>query len=186
MVLPSFTIESFLRSLFANSCAGYIESIDPKILQAHVNFLMFSSTSEHLSGASFHKLCYTLLRRSTALQLAPGQPLYNLFIAFYWGDPEKPYNLAEAGAILVKVRNEKEESSPDEELNETFYNIRAELSRKRRRTSSKKNSNFIFNHRNAKLLYIRLDPGVDEPSLNVSHSASTWPKIWAIHCIGHD
>lgn len=102
---PLLTVKSFLQALFPQEYHSEINSIDSAILDAHLNFVIFTSTTQHLSSDSFHSLCYALLRRSTALHCATQQELYDLFIPFYWGTPNRPYNLLEIAAIVVQVKN---------------------------------------------------------------------------------
>lgn len=114
--LPHFTVENLLKSLLADSFHGDLEKIDAGILKRRLNYLMFTGTGQLLSQSSFKELCHSLLRRSAALQLAAHQPLYDLFIPFYIGDVDQPYDAAKAGAILAQVRNQKQKTSLESAL----------------------------------------------------------------------
>ena len=162
--------------------------IDQTILDAKLNFLMFTSTNRHLSKDCFGKLCHTLLRRSAALQCTFNQELYDLFIPFYCGDPSEPYDLTEAGVILVQIKNREREQSPGILLGRQFVDVALRDTTKRpwKRAKYEASKNIIFNHENAKLLYILLDLGVDGSGVNVSLSDDMQPKIWSIHATGHD
>jgi hypothetical protein len=72
-VIPTFIVESFLKGLFFHSFHEVLARIDADILQGRMNFLLFTSTQEYLTAKSFQSLCYILLGRSAALQLAPQQ-----------------------------------------------------------------------------------------------------------------
>lgn len=186
--VPFFTVKSFLQALLSLEYHADIDLIDSTILDANPNFLMFTSTTQHLSSESFHHLCHSLLCRSAALQCAPRQELYALFIPFYWGEPDQPYNLLEAGAILVKVKNRGKKKSPNDILYDTLFKLSSEdgdeRPPKRRRTENGKQ--FLFHHSGAKLLYILLDLGIDEPGVEVSYFKSSNSEVWTIHCTGHD
>ena len=198
--VPTFTVSSFLQALFAGTYHGAIEAIDSTILRSRLNFLMFTSTIRDLTNDSFYHLCHALLRRSVALQCAPGQRSYDLVVPFYWGHPDEPYDLAKAGAILVQVKNRATKTSPQELLHETFL---AAASATGEKTSTKShtrtgsgilpnsrskagNDTIIFDRGNPKLLYLLLDLGVPGPELEVQVSKHENPKIWAIHCVGHN
>lgn len=191
--LPILTVKSFLRELLAEQYHEDLDTIDPEILDAYINFVMFTKTSEHLTNESFFSLCHSLLRRSAALQLALRQPKYDLLIPFYWGDAGKPYEQAKAGAIVVQIKNRGEKSSPRQLLGESFYPTEKptqEPKQKRQKTRKssalKKTTSFIFTHGKIKLLYLLLDIGTEKPSVEVSCTRGVWPKMWAIHCTGHD
>jgi hypothetical protein len=69
-----------------------------------MNFLLFASTREYLTAGSFRHLCYTLLRRSVALQLAPQQKTNDQPIPFYYGDPNEPFNVSDKKLLLATYR----------------------------------------------------------------------------------
>jgi hypothetical protein len=87
-VLPTFTVENFLKSLYGKLHHTTIGSINQEILGARMNFLSFTSTDEYLTADSFERLCNMLLRRCSALQLAPLQKSYDHLLPFYVGDPD--------------------------------------------------------------------------------------------------
>lgn len=187
-VVPIFSVKSFLEALFSEEYHEHINLIEQTILDAKLNFLMFTSTNRHLSKDCFGKLCYTLLRRSAALQCTFNQESHDLFIPFYCGDPSEPYDLSEAGVILVQIKNREREQSPGILLGRRFVDValRDTTKRLRKRAKYEASKKVIFNHENAKLLYILLDLGVDGPGVNVSLSDDMQPKIWSIHATGHD
>ena len=76
------------------------------------------------------------------------------------------------------------ESSPA--LDYPSNNDRDTTKRPRKRTKYEASKDVIFNHENAKLLYILLDIGVDGPGVNVSLPDDMQPKIRSIHATGHD
>lgn len=141
-----------------------------------------------LQSASLKQHFNNVSCRSAALQYAPRQELYDLFIPFYWGKPDQPYNLLEGGAILAQVKNRGKKASRKDLSNDTIFKLSSEDGsehpQKRWRTENDKK--FLFNHAGAKLLYTLLDLGVDEPGVEVSYSKSKNPEVWAIHCTGHD
>lgn len=174
--VPSLTVASFLRALFAKPYHGAIKSIDSTILSARMDFLMFTSTIRDLPSESFYHVCHALLRRSAALQCAPGQKSYDTLLPFYWGPPDGPYDLAKAGAILVQVKNGTTKTSTQELIREAFLAAASVTSEGCTRTTS----GSLPNSR-PKLLYILLDLGVCGRKLEVHPG----PNIWTIHCVGH-
>lgn len=187
-VVPPFSVKSFLQALFSKNYHESISSIDSTILDSRLNFLMFTSTKERLSNDSFDTLCYTLLRRSAALQCASNQESYDLFIPFYCGDPDEKYNLAKAGAILVQVKNRDRKASPELLLGECFTNssLRENKEPLQKRAQHESSEKVLFHNKEAKLLYILLDLGVDAPDVKVSFSKCSQPRVWSVHSIGHD
>jgi hypothetical protein len=73
--------KKFLTALYGKLHHTTIDSINPDILGARMDFL--SSTGEYLAADSFERLCYILLRRCSALQLAPLQKSYDHLLPFY-------------------------------------------------------------------------------------------------------
>lgn len=184
-IFPTFTVKVFLQSLFASTHHGVLDCIDKEILNAHLNFMMFTQTEEHLTKGSFNALCYSLLRRAAALQLAPHQPTYDHLIPFYCGDPAEAYDPAKAGAILVQVKNKAKASTPADVLGEPFYaGQKARAARKSPKRTSK--NRIIFDDAEVKILFIVFDLGVDQRSVSVECSHAEKPRVWAIHSQGHD
>jgi hypothetical protein len=123
---PTFTVHRFLKALYAEPCHEELGQIDGNILGASMNFLSFTSTQEDLTSDSFQCLNYLLLRRCSALQLAPNQPVYDQLLPFYCGDPDEPFDLNQTAAILIQVKNRKEGSTPTSILGESFYKLGSE------------------------------------------------------------
>jgi hypothetical protein len=183
-VLPTFTVQQFLKALYSTPYHTVIDIIDKDILEARMNFLSFISTEEFLVPDILQPLCYQLLRRCTALQLAPGQKSYDKLLPFYYGDPNKPFDLTKVGAIMVQDKNRGRASKPSQLLDEDFFPISGP---EPRQTPLRKNfSNIIFDDPAAKLLYLLFDFGTDNVSLEVSYSKATNPRIWAIHSKGNN
>ena len=160
--LPTFTVHDFLGALFARSHHESLRQIDSNILNSHMNFLGFTSTQRCLretDSKSFKHLCYSLLRRSMALQLAPQEETFDQLIPFYCDSlDEKPFDVDKVGAILVQIKCRKQE--------DTFKNITDSDSALKR-------------------LFLLVDLGSDENSVNLSVSEYSSPDIWAIHVNGH-
>jgi len=122
------------------------------------------------------------------LQLAPQQKSYDHLLPFYAGDPNQPFDPTKVGAILVQVKNRKERSTPSSILKEDFFPV--EGPQPREGTGQpwlRRNFQYIvFNTPGAKLLFLLLDLGTDEASIEVSYSKATNPRIWAVHSKGND
>jgi hypothetical protein len=103
-----FKVGDFLLNLFTNDYHQEINAIEKDILDAHINFLSFSSTAEYITGESLKNLRYTLLRRSTALQLAPQQSRYDQLLSFYTGHVDEPFATENVGVILIQVKKKKD------------------------------------------------------------------------------
>lgn len=179
-----FRVGDFLRALYAESHHSKIDKIEHTILEANMNFLSFASTSEYITGKSFKHLCYSLLRRTSALQLAPQQRKYDQLLPFYFGDLNKPFDLEKVGAILVQVKNRKKCSNITTILQESFepqheYKLRYEY--KRRSCDP-----ILSENTETKVLFLLFDFGVDSSSVAVSSSRATEPTVWVIHSQGHN
>jgi hypothetical protein len=136
-----------------------------------MNFLSFTSTDEYLTADSFERLCYMLLRRCSALQLAPLQKSYDHLLPFYDGDPDLPFDPINVGAILVQVKNRKDGSSPGAILKEDFFSVGGPQPYGGTRQSfARKDFQYvIFNKPEAKLLLLILhgrsiSPGIVQQS----------------------
>lgn len=83
--LPNFTVHDFFGALFARSHHESLCQIDSNILDSHMNFVGFTSAQRclrEIDSKSFKHLCYSLLRRSMALQLAPQEETFHQLIPF--------------------------------------------------------------------------------------------------------
>jgi hypothetical protein len=163
--IPTFTVHQFLNALYSTSYHTAINAIDENILQGRMNFLMFDSTNEHLTPDLFQPLCYKLLRRCSALQLAPAQKSYDKLLPFYYGDPDEQFDLTKVGAILVQDKNRVRGSKPSQLLGEDFFTV---FGPKPRQDSIRKSfDNIISNNPTVKLLYLLFDFGTNDVSLEV-------------------
>src|SRR6266480_1636937 len=70
----------------------------------NMNFTHFMSTRLQL-GVSMSDLLHSLLRQQAALQLAFGQPAWDILIPVYYGNLTEEFNPARASAILIQVKN---------------------------------------------------------------------------------
>jgi hypothetical protein len=158
--VPTLTVGSFLQALFSRCHHKTLARIDTDILQAQMNFLLFSSTQEHLTAESFQKLCYILLRRSAALQLAPQPKTYDQLLPSYCGDSNDPFDISKVGAILVQVKYRNETSSPSSTLRESFIpSEQADIYPTRGHSVQKSFLHIIVDNSVTKLLFILLDLG---------------------------
>lgn len=183
-----FTVHDFLKALYSESHHEALSHIDVDILTAQMNFLGFASTQEHLDrengylpATSFQYLCYTLLRRSMAIQLAPQQNIYDQILPFYRGDLKKPFDVTKVGAILVQIKYRQQTISPSDVFNEDFFSPDAKTESRPSRQTFK---DVIVNDPKSKLLFILLDFGSEQGSVDVTYSKASNPTIWAIHSKG--
>ncbi|KAL3711853.1 hypothetical protein TMatcc_000546 [Talaromyces marneffei ATCC 18224] len=180
----TFKVRDFLHELYATEYHQIIDEIEEGILDAHMNFLSFSSTAEYLTGRSFQNLCYTLLRRSSALQLAPQQRTYDQLLPFYVGNPDEPFDTKKVGAILVQVKNRMTSSSIDLILKQCFQWPHANHLHKR--FKERNYDSLLKDNPDTKILFILLDFGIKPSTVEVKKSCVNRPSVWAIHSKGHD
>ena len=137
--LPTFTVHDFFRSLFARSHHESLCQIDNNILNSHMNILGFTSTQKYLretDSKSFKYLCYGLLRRSMALQLAPQEETFDQLIPFYCGSlDEQPFDVDKVGAILVQIKYRTQGTKPLSVMRENFVSPKDKHARATRATS---------------------------------------------------
>ncbi|ODM16029.1 hypothetical protein SI65_08463 [Aspergillus cristatus] len=168
-----FNINGLLRALLSQCHHKVLERINREILGAPMNFVGFTATktdlkhddpnNKYLFAESFNRLCYTLLRRVMALQLAPQRATYDQLLPFSYGDPNEPFDEEQVGAILVQVKYKQRATSPAIVLGETFYPYDKPFPRA------------------AKILLILFDFGASDSAVDVSYSKNENPRIWAIH-----
>jgi hypothetical protein len=72
---------------------------------AKLNFTHFTSTSTALAAGDRSDLLHDLLRQSAALQLAFGQPTWDILIPIYLGDARTTFDTAAMSAIVISVKN---------------------------------------------------------------------------------
>lgn len=189
-----FTVKDFLEHLYATSYHSDIRKIDKDILEASMNFLSFSPTKEMLpSHESLQPLFYLLLRRCSALQLAPLQRDFDQLLPFYMGKADEPFDPNKTGAIVVQVKNRKRPSRVDAIMGEPFFPISTSIESEDRprkqphRTGKAKLKPLL---RTApvgpKFLFLLVDLNVDNVSVVVSESKDDKPTFWSIHSHGHD
>jgi hypothetical protein len=121
-----FTVREFLMALYSDDYHESICAIEPRMLNALMNFTHFTTTDENLHLDNTAELCHDLLRRSAALQLAPNQPLYDHLIPIYFGTAEEVFEPSKCGVIVVQVKNkEKDSIIPSHIFNERFDTVRS-------------------------------------------------------------
>jgi hypothetical protein len=180
----TFKVRDFLRELYTGDYHQEIDAIEKDILDAHMNFLSFSSTAEYITGDSLKSLCYTLLRRSTALQLAPQQSTYDQLLPFYTGNLDEPFDMEKVGVILIQVKNRMTSSNIGLILKESFEPPHThEL-----RPISKEHiyDSILRANPEMKIVFMLFDFGVDSSSVEVKKSRATEPTVWGLHSKGHD
>jgi hypothetical protein len=197
--LPSFTVDEFLKSLYAKDYHLVIGKIDSRVRKARLNFTHFVSAGEFLSSDVILPLCHDLLRRNAALQLAPNQPTYGQLIPIYYGDEGSNFDQSECGFILVQDKKKAEASIPSKIFGLGFTEFPPEAPegdspRFLPDTDSSVRDNrekFIFNGFVNPILLLLLDLGVtknivpDIELVKVSCSREAIPHVWAIHSQGH-
>ncbi|KAI9768754.1 MAG: hypothetical protein M1839_003969 [Geoglossum umbratile] len=116
-----FTVEKFLMALYAEEHHGLVRSIEPRILNALMNFTHFTSTGQNLNrDHDKSELCHDLLRRSAALQLAFNQPTYDHLIPIYFGRTDERFEPSKCGVILVQVKNRERATTLSDIFREDF------------------------------------------------------------------
>lgn len=197
-------------ALYVDTNHKILQRIDRKILDAHLNFLHFTSTESNLSPDQLSDTCHDLLRRSAALQLAPNQATYDQLIPFYCGDPEKPFDENNLGVILVQDINRVSPTTPSAIFGEEFETVSLPKASKRRssigarkkrkrsqattstsqtgKSSSRQTPYFIFGEMQMPILFLLFDLSAETESqfLEVSRSVAENPTVWEIHSHGHD
>ncbi|KAI9860589.1 MAG: hypothetical protein M1813_006013 [Trichoglossum hirsutum] len=210
-----FTVREFLVALYSDKYHESICAIEPRVLNALMNFNHFTTTDENLHLNNTAELCHDLLRRSAALQLAPNQPLYDHLIPVYFSTADEVFKPPKCGVIVVQVKNkEKDSIIPSHIFNERFDIVRLETellkadpssiprARKQRKKKMAKGSGsaeppppppkpkyFSLGGMNPILLLV-LDLGISKHTFHVQVSRSrpdraVDPCIWAIHSKGH-
>ena len=85
-----------------------------------MNFNHFVPTGKFLTPDVLPELLHDLLRRSAGMQLAFGQPLYDIMIPIYFDDSAKAFDESECGVILIQVKNRVDATTPQDVLGGTF------------------------------------------------------------------
>ena len=120
---PTFTVSQFLRHLYAEHHHTRIQCIPDELLDAKMNFNHFAPASTFLTPDVLPTLLHDLLRRSAGMQLASGQPLYDIMIPIYFGDSAKAFDESECGVILIQVKNKAKGTTPQYVLGGTFSEV---------------------------------------------------------------
>ena len=118
--MKSFTVNEFLQALYAEEGHESIMKIDPKILEARMNFTHFAPIQGILRAGTLSKLFVNLLRRSAALQLGPVQPTYDILIPIYLGKEDEALEPSKCSCIVIQVKNRDETTTPGAILHEEF------------------------------------------------------------------
>ena len=78
---------------------------------AWANFTYFSATDSSLTSGTLKELVHNLMFSGSALRLCPAQPLWDLLIPIYFGDPDKEFDPDMVSVILIQVKNRKVKSN---------------------------------------------------------------------------
>src|SRR5436305_13134490 len=70
-----------------------------------MNFTHFTYTDVFLPDKTMSELIHMLLRQQQALQLAHGEPAFDVLIPVYFGDLEHDFDPARTSAVVISVRN---------------------------------------------------------------------------------
>jgi hypothetical protein len=118
--MKTFTVREFLEALYAKEGHESIVNIDPKILEARMNFTHFARTQEELRAEIFPELFVDLLRRGAALQLSSVQSTYDILIPIYLGKEEEALEPSKCSCIVIQVKNRIHTTTPGAILQEEF------------------------------------------------------------------
>ena len=73
---------------------------------AMLNFSHFTSTeTTGLRGECRTDLLHDLMRQCAALQLVFAEPVWNLLIPIYFGDPKTAFDVEKLSVVLISVKN---------------------------------------------------------------------------------
>jgi hypothetical protein len=122
--IKSFTVKEFLQALYAKEGHESIGKIDPKILEARMNFTHFTPTQDYLRAETLSELFVDLLRRGAALQLGPVQPTYDILIPIYLGKEDEALEPSKFSCIVIQVKNRDETTTPGAILHEEFTMVK--------------------------------------------------------------
>lgn len=193
--VPTFTVQQFLKSLYAKDHYESILLLPSEILDARMNFNHFVPASENLSREVIPELLHDLLRRSAGMQLAHDQPTYDIMIPIYFGDPDEPFEVSCCGVIQVQVKNKEQATTPSSIFKEPFKIVHTGQPKPKAaksKDSIRNVSNFVLNDMKNPVLFLLFDLGTSRKPkatsllVEVSCSSGTNPEVWAIHSRGHD
>jgi hypothetical protein len=81
----TFTVQQFLTALYAEDHHESILLLPLEIREARMNFNHFVPAGENLRPEVIPELLHDSLRRSAGMQLAHGQPTYDILIpSYFW------------------------------------------------------------------------------------------------------
>lgn len=180
----TFTVGDFLCALYSKAHHQKLDGIDPDILQATMNFLSFSSTCADLHSAQLKPLCYSLLRRTTALQFAPEERTYSQLLPFYTGNFKQPFDFEKVGCILIRVNRWTKRSGFGTDLKEYFdhpqsYNAGSHYERG-------DHDPIVSGNPATKVLILLFDFGLDASSVDVSISQVEKRMVCEVYSRGRD
>lgn len=207
---PTFTVDQFLKSLYAKHHHTRIQLISNKLLDAKMNFNHIIPTSKSLTPDVLPTLLHDLLRRSAGMQLAFGQPLYDIMIPIYFGDSAKAFDESECGVILIQVKNKVKVTTPQKVLGGTFSEVTLDSKSRPKRQQVQQTANFNNEETNSDhketdsnykeadekttgleklkgpVLFLLFDLGTAPmDSVDVARNNGIGP-IWSIHSRGND
>lgn len=191
---PTFTVRQFLTALYAETHHQLVECIPSQLLNAKMNFNHFVPVGENLKPKAIPGLLRDLFRRSAGMQLASGQPTYDILIPVYFGDPEKPFEMPQCGVIMIQVKNREEATTPKSIFGESFIDAQdnsasQENEQKQKSRPLRHTEYFILHDLKYPILFLLFDLGVEAKRVKpvqVSRSIEESPTIWVVHSRGHD
>jgi hypothetical protein len=192
----TFTVEQFLKALYAENHHKQVTLLPPRMREARMNFNHFVPAGENLRRDIIPDLLHDLLRRSAGIQLPHNQPIYDIMIPIYFGNPNEPFQLSCCGVIQIQVKNKDQATTPKSIFGEPFSKVNSEHTSQPNAVNSqvsiRDGSDFVLNEMTNPVLFLLFDLGVirkpqaTSPLIQVSRSSRTNPDVWAIHSRGHD
>lgn len=88
----------------------------------------------------------------------------------------------------MQVKNRDRKASPELLLGECFTNssLRENKEPLQKQAQHESSEKVLFHNKEAKLLFILLDLGVNTSDVKVSFSKCSQPRVCSVHSIGHD
>lgn len=72
---------------------------------AYFNFTHFTHTDQNIKPRNMESLLHGLMHAQAALQCSFRQPVWDLLIPIYFGNPGDPFEPSRLSAMLVQVKN---------------------------------------------------------------------------------
>jgi hypothetical protein len=119
----SYTLRSFLLSLYGKEQASYINLMDATLLNTRLNFTHFAVTEKHLTPGVLPTLLRDLLRCRAALQLCFQQQYVDLLIPGYQGREDEELDPGKCVYIGIQVKNKIAATLPRSVLEVNFYDV---------------------------------------------------------------